>query len=160
MVCRDEVEKALTFCSPAPRVYSRDISDSRINKLLGHTNLDITCITSMMMMFLLIISLLSVVSSGARPKSCSSHIHQALAHIRNTDWIPLPYPHTLILTVVLVLFLRIVSVLSNPMLLPHTYLTPGSHPPLSEKTSLHTSGLSWDIATTCRILFPPAWPPE
>lgn len=139
---RDEVEKALVVCSPAPRVYSRDISDNRMNKLLGHTNPDITCITSMMMMFLLTISLLSVVSSGAIPKSCSSHVHQVLAHIRNTDGMLLPYPHTLILTVVLVLFLRIVSLLSNPMLLPHTYLTPGSQPPLSEKTSLHISGLS------------------
>lgn len=46
-----EVGKAPAFRAPATHVYSRDVSDNRSNKLLGCTNLRITCIASMMMCF-------------------------------------------------------------------------------------------------------------
>lgn len=73
MVCRVHVRRGgegICICAPAPHVCSRDVSDKKINKFLGCTNLSITYITSMMM-YLLVISLLSVVSSGAEPKSYS-----------------------------------------------------------------------------------------
>lgn len=89
----DGVGRVPAFCAPVLHVYSRDISDNRIYKSFGCTNLSITCFTSMVML-LLIISLLWF-PLGQDPNFILYRFCKYLAHVRQNYCLTITMSSTL-----------------------------------------------------------------